>query len=510
MTSIEEMYTFCKKKGFVFPNSEIYGGLSGFYDYGPMGVEMKNNIKNSWWKRFVTGRRDVVGIDGCIISHQKVWQASGHVACFTDVMVEDTKTNERYRADLLVADALGIQTDGMKAEELWQVIQDNNLTSPKGNPLSAPKQFNLMFKTTVGPVETEQSTAYLRPETAQLIFANFKAVCETSRMKLPFGIAQIGKAFRNEISPRDFLFRVREFEQMEIEFFLRPDQMDDCAYLKDVEGLQVNLLSQEAQEKGNEHSQTTIGDMVKQKKCTSWHGYWLGAMYQWFMDIGISPEKLRLREHLKEELSHYSSATFDIEYHFPFGWKEIHGNANRGNFDLTQHREASKQNLEIFDEENQEKILPHVIEPSQGVDRAFLALLYEGFTDDKERGNIVLRLPPNIAPYQVGIFSLVKKLKDETEAVFDLVHEEFACFTDHAGTIGRRYARADELGVPYCVTFDFDSLQDKKVTVRDRDSTTQIRVAIDSLPEIIGSLIKGAAIETLGEQILPTTDSKEQ
>ncbi|MBD3249871.1 glycine--tRNA ligase [Candidatus Woesearchaeota archaeon] len=465
--NIEEMNIFCKKKGFVYSNSEIYGGIAGFFDYGPLGVELKNNIKQDWWRRFVKSREDVVGIDGAIISHPKVWEASGHVENFNDVYVKCKKCKKPNKIDKNEVGKIKCECSGE-----YDVIGD----------------VNLMFKTNVGPVEG--NIAYLRPETAQLIFTNFKIVSETSRAKLPFGIAQQGRAFRNEISPRDFLFRCREFEQMEIEFFIHPDEKK-CPLLKkeDID-FEFQLLSEKDQEKDDGcELKITLGDMLKKKMLGEWHAYWLKENYQWFLDLGIAEKDLRLREHMKDELAHYSSACFDIEYRYPFGWKEVHGNADRGQYDLGKHQEVSKKSMELFDEESKKKVIPRVVEPSQGVDRAFLTVLFDAYEDDKERGNIVLKLHPKLAPVKVGVFPLVNKLNDDARKVYDILKDDFACQFDSSGSVGRRYARADEAGVPYCITFDFDSLEDKSVTVRDRDSTKQVRVEIEKLNQVISGLL---------------------
>jgi glycyl-tRNA synthetase len=327
--NIEDMAIFCKSKGFVFQNSDIYNGYSGFFDYGPLGVELKNNIKRSWWKRFVQDRQDIVGIDGATISHPKVWKASGHVDCFSDYMVYCKKHKKQFRVDQVIEDVLGENVEGKEKGEIVKIIRDNHDEFlKKGYDLvDEVSDFNLMFQTYVGPVQTDDAKSYLRPETAQLIFTNFKNVFDTSRMKLPFGIAQIGRAFRNEISPRDFLFRSREFEQMEIEYFIHPNK-DDCKSYNP--SFNLNLLSAESQKKKKKHHETTIKDMLSKKMLSKWHAYLLQETYQWFIDIGISPKHLRLREHMPDELAHYSKACFDIEYKFPFGWKEVHGMADRG------------------------------------------------------------------------------------------------------------------------------------------------------------------------------------
>jgi len=406
--SIEEMALFCKKKGLIFPNSEIYGGMAGFFDYGPLGVEIKNSIKQSWWKTFVQQRDDVFGIDGTIISSPQVWVASGHVGCFADIMIECTKCKARVRGDHLIEDSLKIKADGLKAEDIDKLVVDNNLKCPacKGD-LGKANSFNLMFQTFVGPNQSKESVAYLRPETAQLIFADFKNVCDTCRVKLPFGIAQVGKAFRNEISPRDFLFRTREFEQMELEFFIHPSDKSCKLIDKKVLNFKFNIITSSDQAKNAPHSVWSVKKMLAKKLCSEWHAYWLVQLYRWFIDLGVKAENLRLREHLKDELAHYSSACFDIEYNFPSGWKEIHGCADRGSFDLTQHKKCSGRNIELFDEASKSKVLPCVIEPSQGVDRAFLSFLFDAYVDDKERGNIVLKLHALLARVMVGVFRLV-------------------------------------------------------------------------------------------------------
>ncbi len=464
--TIEDISVFCKKKGFVYPNSEIYGSFAGFFDYGPLGVELKNNIKNEFWKRFVLGREDIVGIDGAVITHPKVWKASGHVDSFMDYIYSCDKCGVMVKGD---------DDKGMKCGKCGKELKD-------------PKQFNLMFKTNVGA--GKENISYLRPETAQLIFTNYKLVQDSARKKLPFGIAQIGKAFRNEISPRDFLFRSREFEQFEIEYFVHPKKVNDCFLMGEAENMRVNILTSENQEKGKEHAEMVIKQLVENKICSKWHAYWLAEFYKFFLDFGIKEENLRLREHLKGELAHYASACFDIEYRFPFGWKEIHGNADRGQFDLKRHMEFSKNSLEYFDEESKKKVVPYVAsEPSQGIDRAFLAFLIDAYTDDKKRGNVVLKLDCRLAPIKAGVFPLVNKLNDKAKEVFGILKKEFNCVFDRSGSVGRRYARADEIGIPYCITIDFDSLKDKAATIRNRDDTKQIRVNISDLSNVLNGLL---------------------
>ena len=490
---IKEIATFCKRKGFVFPSCEIYGGFSGFYDYGPLGAELKKNIKDAWWKRFVQERDDVFGIDACTINHPLVWKASGHVDCFTDPLVECKKCHKRYRADHLIEDVLGIKADGLKIEEMNKIIKENSLRCPqcKGE-LTEVMTFNLMFKTFVGPVENEKSIAYLRPETAQMIFVNFKGVLETSRAKLPFGIAQIGRAYRNEISPRDFLFRVREFEQMEIEYFIKEEDINNCPFLTDeILDFELNVLSREMQEKGESHKKMSIREALDKGIIkTRWHAYWIYEMVKWFIDLGVNPEKLRIRQHLKDELSHYALDTWDIEYCFPFGWKEIHGMANRTTYDLSQHMKFSGKDLRYFDEEKRERITPYVVaEPSQGVDRAFLVFLIDAYTKEEDR--VVLKLHPRLAPYKVAVFPLVKKdgLDEIAKEVHSMLKKHFTSFYDEKGSIGRRYARQDEIGTPFCITVDYQTKEDNTVTIRDRDSKEQVRVKIENLIDVLGKLI---------------------
>ncbi len=492
---IQKIATFCKRKGFVFPSCEIYGGFSGFYDYGPLGAELKKNIKDEWWNTFVRQRDDVVGIDGCTVTHASLWKASGHVENFTDPLVECRRCRKHFRADHLIEDALGMAVDGITGEQVNEIIKRHGLKCPecKGE-LTSVRAFNLMFKTFVGAVEDEAHLAYLRPETAQLIFANFKLVMESSRLRPPFGIAQMGRVYRNEISPRDFLFRMREFEQMEIEYFVHPEKINDCPYLtEEILNTEMNVYSAEMQQMGKEMEKMTLREALERGVIkAAWHGYWLALMYRWFVDLGINPEKLRARQHLPEERSHYALDTWDIEYLFPFGWKEIHGMANRTTFDLTQHMRFSGKDLTYFDEETKEKVTAYVVaEPSQGVDRAFLAFLIDAYTEEEDR--VVLRLHPKLAPFKVAVFPLVKRdgLDQKAREVHEMLKKRFPCFYDEKGSIGRRYARQDEIGTPFCVTVDYQTLKDDTVTVRDRDTRKQVRVKISGLAELIGKLVEG-------------------
>ena len=501
------MATFCKRKGFAYLNSEIYGGIAGFYDFGHLGVELKNNIKQEWWKTFVQQRDDVVGIDGSIITHPMVWKASGHVDGFTDVLIDCMKCGSRFRADQLIEDKLKIETSGISIEDITEKIKKNKIKCQKcGNELSSPKRFNLMFSTHVGPVETSSSIAFLRPETAQIIFANFKLVQENARLKLPFGIAQIGKSFRNEISPRDFLFRMREFEQMELEYFVNPEKQDECPYMNEVLGYELNVFSSEMQNKNEKMERLSIKECLSRKIIkTRWHGYWLAQMHKWFVDLGAQSDHFRIRQHVKDELSHYALDTWDLEYEFPFGWKELQGLSNRTDFDLKQHMTHSKNDLSIFDEGTKKKIIPHVIcEPSQGVERAFLVFMFDAYHFDKSRDNIVLKLHPKIAPVKLGVFPLVsnkKELVDMSKKIHNELKQNWTCTFDVSGSIGRRYARADETGVYACITADFESLEDNSVTVRARDTTEQIRVKINDLKDVLGKFLNGEKLSKLGKGV---------
>ncbi|HUD21093.1 MAG TPA: glycine--tRNA ligase [Candidatus Saccharimonadales bacterium] len=418
----ENFVSWAKRRGVIWPDSEIYGGFSSTYDYGPIGVEMKNRLKAAWWKSMVQSRDDIVGVDTAIIMNPLVWKASGHTDNFSDPLVEDLVTHKRYRLDEL----------------------EDPTKSPDGNKLSEPRLFNLMFKTFIGPVENSASTAFLRGETCQGIFVNFKNVLDSSRQKIPFGIAQIGKAFRNEITPGNLTFRTREFEQMELEFFVHPSEAD------------------------------------------KWFEHWVHERMQWYVDLGVEASHLRLRKHPKADLAHYSKATTDIEYLFPWGWGELEGIANRGDYDLTQHQKFSGKDLTVFDEEKKEKFVPFVIEPSGGVDRALLALLLDAWhLDEKGRKGegeeeTTLTIKPSLAAYDAAVLPLVKKeplIKKAYELVDKLRAQGKHVFYDETGSIGRRYRRQDEVGTPICYTIDFQTLEDDTVTSRDRDTMEQERVS---------------------------------
>ena len=487
--TIEEMATFCKKKGFVYQNSEIYGGLAGFFDFGPLGVELNNKIKQSWWKHFVQDEDSIYGIDGSFLSSSKVWEASGHVDSFADVLIECKKCNARHRADHLIEEQHNINLEGKPVNEFDKVIKEKGLKCPKcgSEEFGECSKFNLMFKTFIGPKENDESLAYLRGETAQIIFANFRNVVDTSRVKLPFGIAQTGKAFRNEISPREFLFRVREFEQMEIEFFTDPKKTNDCKLIDSYLDLKLNVYSAKNQETGKNHKKITVKELLK-LKINKWQAYWLVRQYLWFTEeLKINPDNLRVREHMVEELAHYAKGCFDLDYNFPMGWKEIYGNADRGQFDLTQHQTHSKKKMDYYDEETKEKFVPAVAsEPSQGVGRAFLVVMFDSYFKDETRGNVVLKLSKKIAPFFCAVFPLVKnkpELVAKAEEVYKEIKSCYPCFYDASGSVGRRYARADEIGTPYCITVDFDSLEDDSVTLRDRNSTKQERIKVSELKD---------------------------
>lgn len=427
---MEKVVSLCKRRGFIFPGSEIYGGLSSIYDYGHYGLLLKNNVKKMWWEENVLRREDVVGLDSAVILHPKALQASGHVSSFTDPLVECKSCHLRFRSDHLFAGKFG---------EIKTI--DGRPRCPECNgELTEEKKFNLMFKTHIGPTEDTASVVYLRPETAQGIFVDFKTILITYRKKIPFGIAQIGKAFRNEITPGNFTFRMREFEQMEIEFFVTPATDE------------------------------------------KWHKYWLNQRMKWYQDLGIKKDHLRLRPHTKDELSHYSKSTFDIEYLFPWGWGELEGIANRTDFDLTQHQKYSGRDLAYFDEVAQKSYIPYVIEPSAGADRATLAFILDAYYEDNKR--VVLKFHPQLAPIKAAIFPLLankEELVKKARNIYTQLQPHFAVVWDDRGNIGKRYYAQDEIGTPWCITVDYDTMKDDTVTVRDRDTTKQERVKSSNL-----------------------------
>lgn len=442
---MEKIVSLAKRRGFIFPGSDVYGGLSGTWDYGPLGVALKRNIMQLWWKMFVDGRDDMYGVDAAILMNQKVWQASGHVDTFIDPLVEDLETKQRFRADHLIKDA-GYSAEGLSLQQMTELIREHDLKSPNGNPLSEVRTFNMMFKTNVGPIDDESSVSYLRPETAQGIFTNYKNIVDTLYPDLPFGLAQQGKAFRNEISPRDFIFRSREFEQMEIEYFVAPD----------------------AWEESFEH--------------------WRQQVWKWTQALGLNDEHVHELEVPEQDRAHYSKRTIDFEYDFPIGREELLGLAYRTDFDLMNIQKSSGKSMEYTVKGTNTKCVPHVIEPSFGVERAMMAVLSEAYTEDEINGEtrVSLRLPKHLAPVQFAVSPLVRnkpELVAKAREVYEKLQQHFgAVMWDDNGNIGKRYRRQDEIGTPYCVVVDFDTLEkDGLVTVRDRDTTEQKRVSVDDI-----------------------------
>jgi glycyl-tRNA synthetase len=444
---LKDVVALCKRRGFVYPGSEIYGGFANTYSYGPYGAQMKKNIKDLWWKKFVEQKPDMVGLDGPILLHPKIWEASGHVDSFSDALVDCKACKKRFRVDHLIESATGLDVEGKTLDEMQVIIEKEDIKCPecKKKDFTPPRQFNLMFQTQLSKTNSEgkEQGAYLRPETAQAIFADFKNVVDTMRVKIPFGIAQIGKAFRNEITPGNFIFRVIEFEQMEIEYFIEEDQWEET------------------------------------------FENWLKEMKDWCSLIGLSPEHVHEDEHEQEKLSHYSKRTVDLTYDFPFGRGELYGLAYRTNFDLTRHELFSKQKLQAMDS-NQKRFVPHVIEPTFGVDRTLLALLCEAYEEQELPSGdkrTVLHLSPRVAPVKAAIFPLMKKepLLEKSRALFKQLSPHFVLETDESGNIGKRYRRQDELGTPYCITIDYDTLEDDCATVRERDSMEQVRVPLAEL-----------------------------
>ncbi len=452
MKNMESIVNLCKSRGFIFPGSEIYGGLSNTWDYGPLGVEFKNNIKKAWRKKFVQECKYNVGLDAAILMNPKVWEASGHVGGFSDPLMDCKECKTRYRADKLLEDN-GIDANGMTFEQMESTIKEKNIACPscKKQNFTGIRKFNLMFKTFQGVTEESKNEIYLRPETAQGIFVNFVNVQRSARKKIPFGIAQIGKSFRNEITPGNFTFRTREFEQMELEFFCKPGT--------DLE----------------------------------WFNYWKEFCKKWLIDLGMKEKNIRLRDHSKKELSHYSNATSDIEYEFPFGWGELWGIADRTDFDLKKHQEFSGRSLDYFDSETNKRYIPYVIEPSLGADRVALAFLCDAYTEEKideKDSRTVMKLHPALAPLKACVLPLSKKLGEKAEKIRKDLSFYFMVDYDDAGSIGKRYRRQDEIGTPICITYDFDSENDECVTVRDRDTMQQERIKICELKNYIENKIK--------------------
>jgi len=428
---MEKLVSLCKRRGYIFPSSEIYGGINACWDYGPLGAELKRNIKDFWWREMVHKRADIEGLDAAILMHPKVWETSGHVSEFTDPLVDCKKCKARWKADDLEGDRC-----------------------PNcGGELTEPRQFNLMFKTFMGPVESDANVVYLRPETAQGIYVNFLNVQGPSRQKIPFGIAQVGKAFRNEITPGNFIFRTREFEQMEMQFFVHPSEDD------------------------------------------RWFEYWREQRWRWYLDIGIGKDKLRWHEHGPDDLAHYAKKAYDIEYEFSFGWKELEGIHNRTDFDLSRHSEATGKDLRYWSEETKEKFIPYIIETSAGCDRTLLVCLLDAYDEEEVKGEtrVILRLHPRISPFKAAVFPLVKKqgMPEVARKLHDDLQKRFKVFYDEGGAVGRRYRRQDEIGTPYCFTVDGQTLEDDTVTLRDRDSMDQTRHKIAEIPELLEKKING-------------------
>jgi glycyl-tRNA synthetase len=445
---MEKIISLAKRRGFIYQGSEIYGGLAGTWDYGPLGVALKNNIKNLWWKMFVESRDDMYGVDAAILMNQNVWKASGHVDTFSDPLVEDLKNQKRYRADHILEEN-GIDPKGMTVIEMNTTMKEKGIKSPDGNPLGEVRQFNMMLKTHIGPAEEESTVTYLRPETAGGIFVNFKNIIDSFHPKLPFGIAQIGKAFRNEISPANFIFRLRELEQMEVEYFIREEEWKQ------------------------------------------YFEHWKEQMNTWIDLIGLDRKKVHEVEIPEQDRAHYSKRTVDFEFEYPFGQKELYGLAYRTDYDLRKHASVSGVDLSYYDEETKERLTPHVIEPSLGVDRTILAILLSAYTEDELGGEkrAFLKLLPHIAPIRAAVFPLLKnkpELVKKAQEVFKMLKKEIGnvAFDDN-GNIGKRYRRQDEIGTPWCITIDFDTLEDNTVTVRDRDTGEQKRVKIEELTKTI-------------------------
>ena len=451
MVKLEQIVSLAKRRGFVFPGSEIYGGLANSWDYGPLGIEMKNNIKRLWWKKFVQERLDVMGLDSAILMNAEVWKTSGHTKSFADPMIDCKTCKNRFRADDFIEKKTNQKSDSLSVEDMTKIIIKERIACPIcGNfDFTSVRNFNLMFQTLQGVSQDSSSTIYLRPETAQGIFVNFKNIQKTMHRRLPFGIAQIGKSFRNEITPGNFIFRTTEFEQMEIEYFCKPDASHEC------------------------------------------FEEWVESCINFLLEIGVCKGNFFSRTHSKEELSHYSQHTVDIEYKFPFGTKELWGIAHRGDYDLQLHQNSSKKELLYFDTETKKKYFPHCIEPSLGLERLFLALLIDVYKEDIIDGEkrVFLDLLPSLAPIKVAILPLSKKFSLHTKKIFNQLKKNFPCDLDETASIGKRYRRQDEIGTPYCITFDFESLKDEAVTVRERNTTKQERVAVKNLQQYLMKLL---------------------
>ncbi len=451
--SMEKVVALCKGRGFVYSGSEIYGGLANTWDYGPLGVELKNNVKRAWWKKFIQESPYNVGLDSAILMNPQVWVASGHVGGFSDPLMDCKDCKTRHRADQLIESQTGVSPEGWEFDKMMEFVKEKGVKCPEcgSTNFTDIRKFNLMFKTFQGITEDAKNEVYLRPETAQGIFVNFANVQRTTRKKLPFGVGQIGKSFRNEITPGNFTFRTREFEQMELEFFCKPDT--------DLE----------------------------------WFKYWKDFCHNWLLSLGIRDEDLRLRDHEQEELSFYSKATTDVEFLFPFGWGELWGIADRTNYDLGQHIEHSGKALDYFDPETNERYVPYVVEPSLGADRVTLAFLCEAYDEEvlsEKDTRVVMHFHPALAPFKACVLPLSKKLSEKSQEIYATLSKKFMVDYDDAGSIGKRYRRQDEIGTPFCITVDFETEQDGCVTVRDRDSMEQVRIPVDSLVDYISEKIE--------------------
>jgi len=480
LDSLDKIVSLAKARGFIFQSSEIYGGLSAVYDYGPLGVELKNNIRSTWWKEMTQRHDNIVGIDAAIFMHPKVWEASGHIGGFNDPMIDDKQSKKRYRADMLIEQYIAkLEKDGKQdeadkiqeqldstgtrkslTEDLYDIIMENEIRSPDSGAFdwTEVRQFNLMFKTQFGSTSTEEDGVYLRPETAQGIFVNFKNVLDTARVQIPFGIAQTGKAFRNEVVARQFVFRMREFEQMEMQYFVEPGT-DEVAYDE-----------------------------------------WLQKRLDWHKSIGIREENLRTVPHPDDKLAHYARAAADIQYKYPIGWQEVEGIHNRSDFDLTQHQEFSGKKLEYYDQKNQKRYMPYVIETSVGLDRLTLMVLCDAYREEEVDGDsrTVLKLDPRLAPIQVGVFPLIKKpeLQEIAHKIEKDLREDYSVQYDESGSIGKRYRRLDEAGTPFCITVDFETIEkDNQVTIRYRDDMSQVRIPVDNVADVIRDGIKSWKVE---------------
>ncbi|MEM5773308.1 MAG: glycine--tRNA ligase [Candidatus Aenigmatarchaeota archaeon] len=485
---IEKIIQIAKRRGFIFPSSEIYGGLSGFFDYGHLGLMLKRKIENSWREFFIKNEEKIFEIESSLIMHEKVWEASGHLKSFIDPITQCKKCSSFYRADNLIEEILGKFVEGMKPEEMTRIIQENKVKCPKcKGELSDVKIFNLMLSTNVGPAAG--SVAYLRPETAQGIFVNFKNLLSSTRATLPFGIAQVGRSYRNEISPRQWIMRLREFNQMEIEYFFNPKKAK--APNQEILKNKIRILTREAQkEKNPKEVELTAEEAVKNKILPNEIiAYFMAKEFLWYQSLGIPKEALRFRHMLPEETPHYSKGNFDLEIKFDFGWKEVVGNAYRTDHDLKSHMEHSGENFEVVDGE--EKIIPHVVEPSFGIERTIYAVLLYSFKEGKDRGWSWFAFPHKISPYIAGIFPLVSKdkLPEKAREIYLDLKKKFDVFYDESGSIGKRYARADEIGVPFCITIDYQTLKDNTVTIRKIEDCSQVRVKISELKERISDKI---------------------